>query len=282
MKRALIAIDLDRTTLNDQGRVSAHTRQVLQRLQGDGHLVAIITGRSTRLALSIYQELALTSPMINFDGGLGFHPDHDWTDSYSFPLADLVVKDLLDHQASLGIEALLLENQTGTWRVNNQGAQGDFRLLEPDEPLFFPIQDDNLPSLSTLQDQTVPVVNGLVLYVAKQNQFKVAVYLRQAHPNVNVQVQAWGDNSCLMSLALTDVDKYTGLKRLQDSFGISSEAVYAFGDELNDYAMIAGAAHGVVMKNGNPRLKAIADDITTFSNEEDGLARYLERQFNLI
>ena len=46
---------------------------------------------------------------------------------------------------------------------------------------------------------------------------------------------------------------------------------------MNDYEMIDYATHGVVMKNGQPTLKAIANDITSYTNDEDGLAKYLEQ-----
>lgn len=281
MERALIGIDLDHTTLNEDGQVSPRTKRVLQTLQAAGHVVAIVTGRSTRLALGIYRHLGLTSPMINFDGALGFNPHRSWPAAYSYALNVQVVKDLIDNQDQLGIKALMLENQVGTWQLVFQKPQMGFHLLEPDEPLFFPVQDAKLPQLGLKSEQPLPRANGLLLYVSKLDQPKVANFVKHQYPSAHIQVQAWGERSCLMSLALTTVDKYTGLAKLQSSYHIAPDRVYAFGDELNDFAMIAGAAHGVVMQNGHPKLKAIADDITPFSNAEDGLARYLENEFKL-
>ena len=45
--------------------------------------------------------------------------------------------------------------------------------------------------------------------------------------------------------------------------------------------MIDYAGHGVVMTNGIPTLKKIANDITEFTNDQDGLAIYLEKYFSL-
>ena len=57
--------------------------------------------------------------------------------------------------------------------------------------------------------------------------------------------------------------------------------ILAFGDEDNDMEMIDYAGHGVVMTNGIPTLKKIANDITEFTNDQDGLAIYLEKYFSL-
>ena len=45
--------------------------------------------------------------------------------------------------------------------------------------------------------------------------------------------------------------------------------------------MIQYAGHGVMMKNGIDDLNNVADDITEFSNDEDGLAQYLKNYFKL-
>ena len=55
----------------------------------------------------------------------------------------------------------------------------------------------------------------------------------------------------------------------------------AFGDQHNDLSMIAYAGHGVAMANAIEPLKAIANDITTYTNDQDGLARYLVEFFKL-
>uniref|UniRef100_UPI0027BA5DED HAD hydrolase family protein n=1 Tax=Corynebacterium bovis TaxID=36808 RepID=UPI0027BA5DED len=54
--------------------------------------------------------------------------------------------------------------------------------------------------------------------------------------------------------------------------------VVAFGDMANDLEMIAWAGHGVAMGNAIPALKDAADEVTA-SNDDDGVARVLERWF---
>ena len=48
-----------------------------------------------------------------------------------------------------------------------------------------------------------------------------------------------------------------------------------FGDTTNDNTMLE-AFYGVAMKNATEDTKAIAREITEYTAEEDGFARYLE------
>ena len=52
--------------------------------------------------------------------------------------------------------------------------------------------------------------------------------------------------------------------------------IIAFGDEHNDLELLEYAGWGVAMKNGTDQLKGVANDVTDLSNQEDGLAAYLE------
>jgi Cof subfamily protein (haloacid dehalogenase superfamily) len=62
-----------------------------------------------------------------------------------------------------------------------------------------------------------------------------------------------------------------------DSLGIDREEVLAVGDSMNDESMIRWAGVGVAMRNGDPRIKAIASFVTAHTNEEDGVADLVER-----
>ncbi len=63
---------------------------------------------------------------------------------------------------------------------------------------------------------------------------------------------------------------------------INTNDVIAFGDTSNDNEMLKAAGWGVCMKNGSNDTKAIADDITDFTCDEDGLGRYLEKNYCVI
>ena len=51
----------------------------------------------------------------------------------------------------------------------------------------------------------------------------------------------------------------------------------AFGDSMNDETMIRLAGYGIAMKNGLQVIKDHAYAVTDFTNNEDGIARFLEQ-----
>ena len=67
MNKKLIAIDLDGTTLNTESQISKRTFDVLTRATKAGHYVTIATGRPFRMSDQFYRQLALKTPMINFN-----------------------------------------------------------------------------------------------------------------------------------------------------------------------------------------------------------------------
>lgn len=72
------------------------------------------------------------------------------------------------------------------------------------------------------------------------------------------------------------VTKATGLARLCAHLGIDRADVVAFGDALNDVEMLRWAGRGVAMAGADDVVRDAADE-TTVSNDEDGVARVIER-----
>ncbi|MBR5251270.1 MAG: HAD family phosphatase [Oscillospiraceae bacterium] len=66
-------------------------------------------------------------------------------------------------------------------------------------------------------------------------------------------------------------NKGDALLALADYLGVPREKTVAFGDAMNDMAMIKAAGTGVAMANACDELKAVADFIT-LSNDENGVS----------
>lgn len=70
--------------------------------------------------------------------------------------------------------------------------------------------------------------------------------------------------------------KGEALEWLCDSLKIPRENAMAFGDSMNDESMIRYAGHSVAMINGLDAIKTQAAHITDFTNDQDGVARFIE------
>ncbi len=74
-------------------------------------------------------------------------------------------------------------------------------------------------------------------------------------------------------------DKGMALEHLGMILGIPSENIMAFGDNDNDRGMLKRAGIGVAMGNAPERIRQAADYITE-DNQNDGVARFLEKYFH--
>lgn len=72
------------------------------------------------------------------------------------------------------------------------------------------------------------------------------------------------------------VNKWTGIRRLCDAWGIDPQRTVAIGDEVNDVDMLRNAGLGVAMGNARPEVQSAAR-VVTASNEECGVAQLVER-----
>lgn len=63
----------------------------------------------------------------------------------------------------------------------------------------------------------------------------------------------------------------------EDLLGLSAHQVMAFGDSMNDESMLRYAGHSIAMSNSRPEILALARHTSFLSNDEDGVADYIER-----
>lgn len=96
-----------------------------------------------------------------------------------------------------------------------------------------------------------------------------------------INVGVWGGPNPILELSPKGISKAHGVEFLAKTYKIDRKDIIAFGDEHNDAEMIDYAGLGVVMKNGTDKLKRIADDVTEFDNDHDGVANYLQKALGL-
>ena len=82
----------------------------------------------------------------------------------------------------------------------------------------------------------------------------------------------------LYGFTTKEAGKYQAVCALGELLGIDLQDMIAFGDDENDYEILKYCGTGVAMANAIPQIREVADEITD-SNDEDGVAAYLERYF---
>ncbi|KRN29507.1 cof-like hydrolase family protein [Lactobacillus selangorensis] len=267
MSKKLIAIDLDGTTLNGDSQITLKTQATLQAAQQAGNVVSIITGRSNRLSQNYYDQIGLKSPMVNFNGALAHIPRHQWDHEYQYTVPREVAIDLLQLKQKYAIQMIAVEGK--------QLLMAD--QLYKSEYSFFPTElapEQRLTADSLTVDPT-----SITVFLERNDQKIVREQLQHDFPDV--QVNVWGGEASVLEIVHKGIQKAKGVAYLADYFGFERKNIIAFGDEQNDREMLDYAGWGVAMQNARPEIQAAANDVTTYTNEQDGLADYLTNYLHL-
>lgn len=273
MEKKLIAIDLDGTTLNDESKITPETFQVIQILLKKGHIVSIATGRSYRKSYHLYDELLLKTPIVNYNGAWAHFPNNEnWKQGYHKTLDLDLAFSLLNLNAEPEINLITAETVDKVFVDRTKDEYHSdfipFQLRDVDlHPFNQKYLTENPTSISvfTPTEENIPTVQDKII---------------QQYGD-KIEVQTWGGRTPTLEIVSLGIQKAMGVERIANYYNIQRKDILAFGDEANDYEMIQYAGHGVVMKNGIEKLKDVSDDITNYTNDENGLAQYLSEYFKL-
>lgn len=243
-----IVLDLDGTLLRSNGSISEYTLKVLQECKNRGILVVIATARFWFKAEK-YIDMILPDYAILADGTQIYH-DGKLIHGYAMNkeqsqgvISELLCKPDFNFVASVGKE--LLCSSTGIdeiWRRTS-----DFKKL-----------------------WSVPV-------------YKIAAVLKgheeakELAEKYDCRLYSYRDED-LYGFACSNSGKYQAVAALGELLQIGLEEMIAFGDDENDYEIITNVGCGIAVDNAIPMIREVADDITE-SNDDDGVAKYIERLF---
>jgi HAD superfamily hydrolase (TIGR01484 family) len=259
----LIATDLDGTLLDDSGRLSERTLEVLLRVQEQGVRVVIVTARPLRWMDALWAQVGggrgvgiVSNGAITYDIGSG-----QVLDCVGIPADGGLAMVEAIREAAPGT-AIALECLGG---YRHEPAYVD---LHPTPP------DMRIGALADLWDE--PAVKVLAQHLT----------LDPADFRVRV-VDAVGDRATptwtvdhLMEISAVDVTKGGALAALCHRLEIAPGEVVAFGDMPNDVPMLRWAGTSYAMANAHPDVIATATDLAP-ANHDDGVAVVLGRIFDL-
>lgn len=263
-EKKLIAVDLDGTMLTRQKTISPRTKRVLQQAMELGHHVVIATGRPPRSSLRYYDELQLTTPMVNFNGALVHHARDEAWGQHHFPLERERAFQVIDACERFEIANVMVE------------VKDDYYLRNHDPEFERVIGDGRGPlGVGQLRDLLNDHPTSVLIRPHMETADALRRHLHEQHADI-IEHRMWGVPWNVIEISKAGVNKWKGLEVIAAHFGIASEHVIAFGDEDNDLEMIQNAGYGVAMDNANPLLKSVARHITA-SNDDDGIAVVLEK-----
>jgi Cof subfamily protein (haloacid dehalogenase superfamily) len=259
----LIATDLDGTLLTSYSTVSDRTVATLRRAVDAGVVLVLATGRPPTSTSRIVRLLdGLVSYVVAVNGSVvsqvvdgAFHLAH--IESFPRSLADEAVSRLRG-----AIDGMRFAIATEHGFAFEPG----FGERVPDPP-------DVMETVADVADHPGDTVFKLFAF---HMQREVRDYLGEMAPCMPDGMMAGHMGLDGAEIGPVGIDKATGLARVCDRLGIGPVDVVAFGDNLNDHAMLRWAGLGVAMANADEPTRSVADEVTS-SNDDDGVAIVIER-----
>lgn len=267
-EKHLIALDLDGTLLTDNKTLSDATKKVLNKAREEGHIVMIATGRPFRSSEMYYHELKLNTPIVNFNGAFVHHPLQKGWGVYHNPLDIKVAKDVVDVCHSYDFHNI---------------------IAEVIDEVYFHYHDEKLldifsmgnPSITTgdLRKFLTDSPTSMLIHTEEEHLKTIRDRLSEVHAEL-IDHRSWAAPWHVIEIVKHGLNKAVGIQKVSEYVNIPKERIIAFGDEDNDLEMLEYAGRGVAMGNAIDQLKNIANE-TTLTNEEDGVAIYLNDLLNL-
>ena len=270
MDTRLIALDLDGTLLDSQKRLPERNKKALQECISRGIFIVPCTGRTVLGIPEFVRELPGVRYAITVNGGM---------------LVDMYEDRILDEKLiSPDIVVEIYEIISNYDVMCDAYIKGDGFS---ERRCFENMDAYGIPDVvQELIHRTRTPVDGLKEYIQNRNSMvdKLNLFFANPQDRIEVRNQLNKRKDILVSSSFSynleinglGATKGEGLLRLAEILGLKQEETMAFGDGENDFSMIEKAGIGVVMENGEEKLKQIADYIAP-GNDEAGVAQILER-----
>jgi Cof subfamily protein (haloacid dehalogenase superfamily) len=259
----LAAIDLDGTLLRTDGTVSARSRAALRSALAAGIDVVLVTARSPRSVRIIAADLGLGGMALCANGATLYDLDADVILDHRPLAAELA------HRVASGLR----EQVPGiafAWELELRfGSEPEYEARR--DTARWPRPDDAYPPCDVLEWREP--MTKLLARVPDADLLTVLEAARALCAGA-AEVTLTGDT--FVEVVAAGVGKEVALAELAAARGLSSDDVVAFGDQLVDAAMLRWAGVGVAVANATDFALEAADEITA-SNDDDGVARVLER-----
>lgn len=315
MEKKLISLDLDGTLLKKDKSISEFSIKVIKKLTSLGHIVCLSTGRTLNTSLYYYKLLNLDTLMCNMEGCLISNPSLDKT--LTLPFKEInnhipnAIKFTFDKEI---LKTILLRFNNEILVSGNLTLNGikivphyDKKIIDGieifnEEKVDKDVLDELLIYLGlrttphyeadlsmTKQDATIndiddDVYGTLIMLNKNANASEIMKKIQSEFSTLNV-TGFNGKNGYFISITSFFATKKNALRYFCSYYGILLQDSIVFGDALNDVGALSkckefnGLAYA--MKNASDEVKQSANHITEFDNDNDGVAKELNKIFEL-
>ncbi|MEA1893534.1 MAG: HAD-IIB family hydrolase [Campylobacterota bacterium] len=263
--------DLDHTFLKNDLSISDYTQNIWNSYSSHS-ILSVATARTYKKTAQFLKNIHVNAPMILLDGALIATIDKKIIDTKFIPkdIADTIIEE----GAKFGIYPFVLA--LADQNLNEAFLHSDILNKAQQEVLTRYVGDDNLKECRNIR--------------AMDDNFKI-VYMgdEKLLQELALHVEGiFGDElkyilapeayiGCyFLTILHKNADKSHGIQSVSEYSGFDLKKLTVFGDNYNDLGMFELAGTSVAMANAQLKVKDNATVILPHTNDEDGVAKYLE------
>ncbi len=277
----MVLIDLDGTILNDYGRVSSRSIEVIEKLIDKGIKVVIATGRNYRQAKMLTKEVKGLHYMCSNGAYIKLN-DEKILSNTLLPLDKLsTILSNIDLDNNLvfiqGRDEIRTNLSKSKGLINKFFTKGLKFILNPKKVISLFRKETGIGKFTKRIKDIKEYIDNTkeefykILVIGEKNELKI---LSKNIEELGLSISSSASGN--IEINNEGVSKGIGLELLCKEFDIDIKDTMAIGDGGNDIEMLKRAGIGVVMGNSkNKELIKIAN-ITTDTNKRDGVAKILE------
>lgn len=281
----LAVIDLDGTMLNQYGVVTQNTKEAIQKAQKAGIEVMIASGRPLDSIKTIAKEIKSEKYFISGNGAI----------VYDIAKNEIIYENTLKKQKALEIIKICEENsiyyniytekeivakslQCNVLYYHKENAnkeEKDKTHINIVENVYDYIsnRDEKIVKI-TVCDSNQAIFNSIMRKLKELNEIEVLEVSHMSRKTIRQGTEEIPIEYFYTEISAKNVDKWNAIEFLKEKMNIKTEEIIAIGDNINDKKMIENAGLGIAMGQSHPKIKEIANQITS-SNIEDGVAQFL-------
>ncbi len=253
--------DLDGTLLDSFKNISAFTVEALRRLKEDGYVIGVSSGRAMTGIEPVIRDIETLVDVIVCNCGADLYEKERGVLEHFHPIPKQTIDLFLD--TFRGVKDLYVVFRTDD-RFYASGVHPTVELFR-DANNFSSIHDPSEGGYTSTQRIEL-------VFPVKETQEEVYRHiLTKDFPGMT----GYHSDSFIYEYVDSRNSKGNAIRICVERRGDSLDDVLCMGDSPNDIEMIEMCGLGVAMKNAEEAVKDAADEVTEYTNDEDGAARYL-------
>lgn len=269
MKKIYIT-DLDHTFLRTDLSISDYTKKIWNSYAKTS-IMSIATARTYKKTMQFLDGVEINAPMILLDGALIATIDKQIIETkfISKEVANIVINEgadltiypfvisLADNLNELFLHPCILneyQKNVLTCYTKDDNLK-EMKILKADEKNFKIVYMGEESLLQELQEKLINLFRDELKYIFAPEVYTQCYFLTILHK---------------------DADKSHAIQSVSEYLEFDLKKLTVFGDNFNDIGMFELAGTSVAISNAQSQVKDLATVVLNNTNDEDGVAKYLE------